>query len=174
MSMLTYWHNPRCTKSREGLAVLREKGIEPEVREYLKDVPHAEELKAVASKLGVDSARELVVAAFKGSNDTADWVQDFSGGEFDFSSCALPSGESVGTVHAGFCEYYVDIAELGLVADFVALAQAHPTVGVLWPLRWPRDTDGRRPCRCRRRRLDDERRRPRDPDPTTCEVSKIC
>ena len=71
MSMLTYWHNPRCTKSREGLAVLREKGIEPEVREYLKDVPHAEELKAVASKLGVDSAREMMRTkedAYKANN----------------------------------------------------------------------------------------------------------
>ena len=58
--MIDYWHNPRCTKSREGLAVLREKGIEPEVREYLKDVPGAGELKAVARKLGVGSAREMM------------------------------------------------------------------------------------------------------------------
>ena len=77
--------------------------------------------------LGVDSARELVIASFKGSNDTADWIQDFIGGEFDFSSCALLSGASVGTVHSGFCKYYVDLAKLGLAADFVALSRAHPT-----------------------------------------------
>jgi arsenate reductase len=33
------YHNPRCRKSREGLQVLRDAGIEPEVVEYLKDPP---------------------------------------------------------------------------------------------------------------------------------------
>ena len=54
---LEIWHNPRCTKSRETLALLRQKGVEPHVREYLEDVPSVDELKAVLKKLGFASAR---------------------------------------------------------------------------------------------------------------------
>lgn len=46
------YHNPRCSKSRATLELLHEKGIEPEIREYLKQVPTADELKAVLAKLG--------------------------------------------------------------------------------------------------------------------------
>lgn len=55
---LTIWHNPRCTKSRQTLALMRQKGFEPDVREYLKDVPGVAELKDVLGKLGFASARE--------------------------------------------------------------------------------------------------------------------
>ena len=58
MSEITIWHNPRCTKSRETLALLRQHGIEPEVRLYLDDSPSVEELTAVLHKLGFDSVRE--------------------------------------------------------------------------------------------------------------------
>lgn len=56
---ITIYHNPRCSKSRETLQLLQERGIEPEVREYLKDVPSAEEIGELLSKLGI-SARELL------------------------------------------------------------------------------------------------------------------
>ncbi|WP_432695452.1 arsenate reductase (glutaredoxin) [Marinobacterium sp. YM272] len=56
---ITIYHNPRCSKSRETLKLLQDKGIEPEIREYLKDVPSAEELKAVLGKLGI-GARDLL------------------------------------------------------------------------------------------------------------------
>lgn len=46
------WHNPRCTKSRQALQYLQEKGIEPEVRLYLEDNPSAEELRQVLDLLG--------------------------------------------------------------------------------------------------------------------------
>lgn len=36
---ITIWHNPRCSKSRETLELLRRKGIEPTIREYLKQPP---------------------------------------------------------------------------------------------------------------------------------------
>lgn len=55
---LVIWHNPRCTKSRETLALLRQKGIEPEIRDYLKDTPTVDELKAILAKLGFDTARD--------------------------------------------------------------------------------------------------------------------
>ena len=50
---LTIYHNPRCTKSREALAVIREKGIEPEIIEYLKEIPSEAQLKQLLAKLGM-------------------------------------------------------------------------------------------------------------------------
>ena len=56
---ITIYHNPRCSKSRETLKLLQDKGIEPEIREYLKEVPSADELRALLAKLGM-SARDLL------------------------------------------------------------------------------------------------------------------
>lgn len=68
------------------------------------------------------------MAAFKGSNDTADWVEDFTGAEFDFSSCTLASGSTTaGAVHSGFCEYYGNLAAAGMLEAFSALVDANPT-----------------------------------------------
>lgn len=57
--MTTIWHNPRCSKSRKTLALLQEKGIEPEIVEYLKTPPSAEELRQVLTLLDI-TAEELV------------------------------------------------------------------------------------------------------------------
>ena len=51
---VTIWHNPRCSKSRQTLALLRERGIEPEIVEYLKTPPAAGEIEAVLDKLGME------------------------------------------------------------------------------------------------------------------------
>lgn len=51
--MIEYWHNPRCSKSRAGLALLEENGASVEVRKYLEDAPSADELRAVLSQLGI-------------------------------------------------------------------------------------------------------------------------
>ncbi len=48
---VTIWHNPRCSKSRQTLQLIRDRGIEPEIVEYLKTPPHADELRAVLDKL---------------------------------------------------------------------------------------------------------------------------
>jgi len=53
------YHNPRCKKSRAGLAFLQENGIEPEIRLYLNDPLSEEELRRVVMKLNI-SASELV------------------------------------------------------------------------------------------------------------------
>ena len=45
------WHNPRCSKSRAALDLLRSRGIEPLVRDYLQDPPTRDELAAVAAAL---------------------------------------------------------------------------------------------------------------------------
>ncbi len=53
------WHNPRCGKSRESLALIREAGIEPRVVEYLKTPPSRQELTEVAQRLGLPLVRLL-------------------------------------------------------------------------------------------------------------------
>jgi arsenate reductase (glutaredoxin) len=50
---LTIYHNPACTKSRETLALLRSRGHEPRVVEYLKTPPSEAELSAIVRKLGI-------------------------------------------------------------------------------------------------------------------------
>ena len=55
----TIWHNPRCSKSRQTLQLLRDNGIEPEVVEYLKTPPNAAELTAVLTALQM-TPRELM------------------------------------------------------------------------------------------------------------------
>ena len=52
MSVIIY-HNPKCSKSRQTLALLQENGVEPEIIEYLNTPPSAAELKSVLGKLGV-------------------------------------------------------------------------------------------------------------------------
>lgn len=56
---VTIYHNPRCSKSRRTLALLRERGIEPEIVEYLKTPPDAETLRALLAMLGL-APRELM------------------------------------------------------------------------------------------------------------------
>ncbi len=51
--MIEYWHNPRCSKSRAGLALLRENGAQPEVCKYLEDAPSAGEIRTVLAKLNI-------------------------------------------------------------------------------------------------------------------------
>ncbi|MDH3473135.1 MAG: arsenate reductase (glutaredoxin) [Rhodospirillales bacterium] len=51
---VTIWHNPRCTKSRQTLQLLQDRGIEPEVIEYLKTPPDARQLAEVLDRLGLE------------------------------------------------------------------------------------------------------------------------
>jgi arsenate reductase len=54
MSDYTIYHNPRCSKSRETLALLEQSGATPQIIEYLKTPPSAAELKAIVAKLGIE------------------------------------------------------------------------------------------------------------------------
>ena len=49
----TIWHNPRCSKSRQTLALLEERGISPIVRLYLDDAPSTSEVAEVLQQLGI-------------------------------------------------------------------------------------------------------------------------
>ena len=53
MSDVIIWHNPRCSKSRQTLALVEERGIAPVVRKYLEDAPSAEEIRAALAALGL-------------------------------------------------------------------------------------------------------------------------
>ena len=51
--IVTIYHNPRCSKSRETLRLIEEKGVQPNIIEYLKKPPNIAELRQILSKLGV-------------------------------------------------------------------------------------------------------------------------
>lgn len=51
---VTIYHNPRCSKSRQTLTLLEDKGLKPNVIEYLKEPPTASELDSILKKLGAD------------------------------------------------------------------------------------------------------------------------
>jgi len=57
---VSIYHNPRCSKSRETLSLLKANGVEPEVVLYLETPPDAATLKSLLSQLGFASARELM------------------------------------------------------------------------------------------------------------------
>lgn len=76
------YHNPRCTKSRETLAIIQEKGAEVEIVEYLKEVPTKAELTKLIDMLAIQPAQLLrknepdFKAHFKGKelgND--EWIE---------------------------------------------------------------------------------------------------
>lgn len=54
MSAVTIYHNPKCSKSRATLELLRERGLEPRVVEYLKTPPGVQELDAILNMLGLE------------------------------------------------------------------------------------------------------------------------
>ena len=80
---ISMYHNPKCSKCRATLALLQEKGIEPELILYLETAPSAEALAAVLVKLGKgpkevirfneDVARELGISPADERPD-AEWL----------------------------------------------------------------------------------------------------
>ncbi|EJC1152748.1 arsenate reductase (glutaredoxin) [Cronobacter sakazakii] len=57
---VTIYHNPRCSKSRDTLSLLTERGIEPDVVLYLETPPDAATIKTLLNQLGFSQARELM------------------------------------------------------------------------------------------------------------------
>lgn len=75
------YHNPRCSKSRQALALLEERGVEPEIVEYLTTPPTRAELKALLAKLGlkpeqlVRTGEELYKEKYRGRDlSDAQWL----------------------------------------------------------------------------------------------------
>jgi arsenate reductase len=51
---MEFYHNPRCRKSREALALLEERQVKVPIRLYLEESPDTEELEALLKKLGLE------------------------------------------------------------------------------------------------------------------------
>lgn len=76
---VTIYHNPRCSKSRQTLALLEEKGIQPEVVLYLQAELNKGDLKTLFSQLELNSVRDMMrtkEADYKELNLGADNVSD--------------------------------------------------------------------------------------------------
>ncbi len=71
-TMIKIYHNPRCSKSREGLAILEASGKPFEVIKYLEDVPTKDELKRVLKLLSI-APIELI------RKNEATWKEKFKG-----------------------------------------------------------------------------------------------
>jgi arsenate reductase len=56
---VTIYHNPRCNTSRKTLALLREKGVEPQIVEYLKTPYTAAQLKQLLGQLNMPASKLL-------------------------------------------------------------------------------------------------------------------
>ncbi len=81
MGALTILHNPKCSKSRETLALLKQRGYSPRVVEYLKEPPTAAELAAIVKQLGiapgalVRKGEDVYKSKFAGRQLTdAEWI----------------------------------------------------------------------------------------------------
>ena len=79
---VSIYHNPKCSKSRETLALLRNHGVEPRIVEYLKAPPTAAELKAIVGKLGIQpeqlvrKGEEIYKAKYAGRTlSDAQWIE---------------------------------------------------------------------------------------------------
>lgn len=57
---VTIYHNPRCSKSRETLALLEQNNVTPSVVEYLKTPLNHEQISQLLEQLGFSSARQLM------------------------------------------------------------------------------------------------------------------
>lgn len=71
---MKYYHNARCAKSREGLKLLEEKGVQPTVVEYMKEPLTPAELRGLLDKLGL-RPEELLRTGEKL------WKEEFAGKE---------------------------------------------------------------------------------------------
>lgn len=87
MSEYTIYHNPRCSKSRNTLALLQENGIEPDVVLYLETCPDADEINGLLGKLGI-AAAQLVRK-----------------GEDAYKECGLGAGSSDGELVAAMASH---------------------------------------------------------------------
>ncbi|MEP1231534.1 MAG: arsenate reductase (glutaredoxin) [Litorimonas sp.] len=60
MSKLTIWHNPRCSKSRQTLALIEQSGHDVEILRYLEDNPSLGEIEIMLSQLGLKGPRDMM------------------------------------------------------------------------------------------------------------------
>ncbi len=66
------YHNPRCSKSRQTLNLIKDKGVEVEIIEYLKVIPSEKELRSIIKLLGIKPEKLL-------RKGEADYKENFKG-----------------------------------------------------------------------------------------------
>ena len=76
----TIFHNPRCTKSRQTLALLQERGVEPDVVLYLDSPPDAATLRELLTKLDLPASalvrkKEHRELGLDPTDDDDEWVR---------------------------------------------------------------------------------------------------
>jgi arsenate reductase len=76
MTTVTLYHNPRCRTSRTALELLRKRGIEPTIIEYLKTPPTAPEIKRILKMLDIPAKELLRVKEGKAAGLTKDMSED--------------------------------------------------------------------------------------------------
>jgi len=79
---ITFYHNPRCSKSRNALQLLEDKGVSPDVVLYLETPPDRDTLTAIVRKLGIAphdlirTGEDIYKAEYKGKQlDDAGWLE---------------------------------------------------------------------------------------------------
>jgi len=83
--MTTLYHNPRCSKSREALALLQAHGCQPEIILYLDAPPSAKQLQALLAKLALN-ARQLLR---KSEDESEDVYKELNLADESLSEAAL-------------------------------------------------------------------------------------
>ena len=78
------YHNPRCSKSRQALALLQERGVQPRIVEYLNQPPSEAELKHLLTMLGLKPrdilrAKEAAEAGLDPQMSNAELIQGIAG-----------------------------------------------------------------------------------------------
>jgi len=76
------YHNPRCRKSRETLALVESRGIDPEIILYLEEIPTKKEIKAILKMLGIKAealirrGEKIYKEEYKGKTlNESQWIQ---------------------------------------------------------------------------------------------------
>jgi len=112
MADVKIYHNPRCSKSRQALALLAEKGIKPEIVLYLETPPSVDELRALLRKLGM-GAKDLLRK-----------------GEDDYKSHIAPLGEIPEEQLISLMSHYPRVIERPIIstADQAVLGRPPETV----------------------------------------------
>lgn len=86
---LTIYHNPKCSKSRETLSILKDNNKTPEIIQYLKQPISSQALRNIVTKLNV-SPKELVRTADQAYKDTGLEIDSMTDGEVIEAICNHP------------------------------------------------------------------------------------
>ena len=88
MADVTIYHNPKCSKSRQTLALLKEQDKEPTIVEYLKKPPSESDLKRILGQLGIEPSQLIRKKEWK--EDVGQDIKTMGGDEIVKQMAAHP------------------------------------------------------------------------------------